>query len=121
MESVPPGCPSGGWAYCCTPIYKTDAVSDVDHASLLREALAVYMTDPYCDDATSSTSVARRVSGPDGDRDENDDLSSALAGRQSSMSHHNAQLIVKQDLFGVVSNKYTSLRKQELRIEFESS
>lgn len=54
MESVPPGCSSGGRAFCCTPIYKTDAVSDVDHASILREALAVFMMNPYCDDATSS-------------------------------------------------------------------
>jgi hypothetical protein len=54
MESVPPGCSSGGRAYCCTPVYKTDdvsAMSDMEHIALIQEALEVFFANPHCDNA----------------------------------------------------------------------
>ena len=97
MESVPPGCPSGGWAYCCTPVYKTEAVSDEDEANLLTEALSVYMEDPVCRDTSSSTSAARDVSSAVGS-------GSALAVRQPGqvMAHRDAQLIVRNNVVRIV-------------------
>ena len=41
MEYDPINCPSGGRAYCCTGVYKTDAVSSQDEVALFIEAFTV--------------------------------------------------------------------------------
>ena len=92
MEDTPPGCSKGGWAYCCTPIYKTEAVSENDKINLYKAAFESYMKDPVCRYDNGATKLKVR------DRAESNSskMTSAVAKRQPGplVPHRDAQIIV---------------------------
>ncbi|KAK5657940.1 hypothetical protein OQA88_2491 [Cercophora sp. LCS_1] len=49
METTPPGCSSGGWAYCCTPVYKTEPDgSSQDWEALCEAVVSKFMETGNC-------------------------------------------------------------------------
>ena len=117
MEETPPGCSKGGWAYCCTPVYKTEAKSDDDKIDLYKAAFETYMKDPVCryDNGATKLKVRDRVDSVE----LNDSHVTAVAKRQDQVVlHRDAQIIVprlvQQVAMGVIADVVLRLQIESL-------